>query len=62
MHTDQILKKLSELEAAGQLETVLLLVPLDDGCYEAVDQHHKGQIFTEATKDQHKGVVLIWDL
>jgi len=61
MRTEQIIKRLEELEAAGEMETVLILFPNEDGTYTAQDQHHQGQVYTEESKNKHKGPVIIWD-
>lgn len=60
MRTEQIIKRLEELEAAGEMETVLLLLPKDDGTYEAIDQHHTGKIYTEESMKKHNGPVIVW--
>ena len=61
MRTEQILKRLEELERAGQMETVLLLIPNEDGTFTACDQHHQGQIYTKETMKKHSGPVVVWD-
>ena len=61
MHTEQVIKRLKELEMVQDEGSILILFPNDDGTYTAEDQYHKGKIYTEEEKNKHGGTVIIWD-
>lgn len=61
MRTEQVIKRLKELELIQDEAPVLLLIPNEDGTYTAEDQHHKGQVYTEDQMRSYGGPVIIWD-
>lgn len=62
MRSKETLARLSRLEQTINPETVLIVVPNDDGTYTGWDQHHKGEKFTKAKMNTHNGPVIIWDV
>lgn len=61
MHTEQVIKRLKELELISPDALPLILLPNGDGTYTAYDQHHKGQVYTEEQMQKHDGPLIIWD-
>lgn len=58
------LRRLQELERQFALkdELPLILEQNEDGTYKAIDQHHKGRVYSEEDKRKYPGVVILWDL
>lgn len=58
----RIENRLRTLEQAHGKPPVLIVVPDADGTYTGEDQHHKGQVFTEAQVKRYGGPVIVWDV
>lgn len=61
MRTEQVIKRLCELELIQPDTLPMILLSNGDGTYTAEDQHHKGEVYTEEDLRRYGGPVIIWD-